>query len=280
MNKCKGVITCKDGNHYFIRFYGSSIDQSSGIDGIRGKDLMFISDTPLKIGDFVEIEYSNYEKKHICTKFKPLERDLMQNNALEEYLRGIAENGGLCYKEILLASRRKFLENPYNSMNIIFSDEQISDLITKYKSSVIKFGIAEGYGPVGYGLQKQLEKFKSFYKDETMDCAIMGIDTKTLNENNKPSCIANKYNVNCSWYGDIGNPKGNWYKKGSNYCIQVYGTKIFDVALSYDCNTKPLVKIQEYKKGKLDEAEKEGACREKTLKYMASGENPEREQIF
>ena len=53
-SKRKGVVTRKEENHYYIRYYGKSIANTSGIDAKLGVDLAINENKDLSVGDFVK----------------------------------------------------------------------------------------------------------------------------------------------------------------------------------------------------------------------------------
>ena len=81
-SKRKGVVTRKEENHYYIRYYGKSIANTSGIDAKLGVDLAINENKDLSVGDFVETQYherdglfKNYGWGFTCEKIEPTEED-------------------------------------------------------------------------------------------------------------------------------------------------------------------------------------------------------------
>ena len=52
----KGVVTRKEDNKLYIRYYGSSINDGGGTAGKVGETLFFDDDTDINIGDFVSTD--------------------------------------------------------------------------------------------------------------------------------------------------------------------------------------------------------------------------------
>jgi len=225
----KGVVTRKEDNQIYIRYYGNSTYDGCGTAGKVGETLFFDDDTDINIGDFVYIQYFEREPNrpcsygYICQKFEPSKEDIENNDKLQKYLNEIAQHGGEFFKDIILASQAKFKkEKNSNPMHIILDEEEISTLIEKYKTSIQTMGVNGGSGSAAFGLQCQLGINNRFDKDRIAYQDIIGVDTAPLMKMVLPSCLSKDYLSN-----DI-----RWLGNGSNYTISFSGQNLLRIFIS------------------------------------------------
>ena len=244
MQANKGVITKAEGNHYYIRYYGNIHANSPGFDADldengKGRRLIEIKgeDHDLKVGDFVSTQYFENREHYGFTieKFEPTDNDVKENAMLQEYLDAISEQAGNCYEELLLQSRKDFesekqLNGEENKYNIILSDEQISELINKYRDSIKTFGISGGSGRIGFGIQLQLGYTQDFDEERCDYSKYFGVDTAPCMQMMMPSCISRRFFDSISWFGE----KGDLNNYGGSAFFSIYDSKgsIFRVSIS------------------------------------------------
>lgn len=233
----KGVVTRKEDNKLYIRYYGSSIYDGGGTAGKVGETLFFDDDTDINIGDFVstqEIEPNSPRYYgYYCKKIEPSEEDIKNNDNLQKYLDEIAQHGGEFFKDIILASQDEFKkEKDVDPMHIILDEEEISTLIEKYKTSIQTMGVNGGSGSAAFGLQCQLGINNRFDKDRIAYQDIIGVDTAPLMKMVLPSCLSKDYLSNdIRWLGNVGNPFG-LLGNGSNYIISFSRQNLLRISIS------------------------------------------------
>lgn len=237
--KRKGVVTRKEDNKLYIRYYGNSTYDGCGTAGKVGETLFFDDDTDINIGDFVYIQYFEREPNrpcsygYICQKFKPSKEDIENNDNLQKYLNEIAQHGGEFFKDIILASQAKFKkEKKSDPMHIILDEEEISTLIEKYKTSIQTMGVNGGSGSAAFGLQCQLGINNLFDKDRIAYQNIIGVDTAPFMKMVLPSCLSKDYlSDDIRWLGNVGNPSG-LLGNGSNYTISFSRQNLLRISIS------------------------------------------------
>ena len=250
----KGVVTRKEGNHYFIRYYGESISNSSGFDAELGESLIVKGAENLEVGDFIETEYHQRDNVFssygfICEKFKPTNEDIHKNEMLQKYLDEVAEQGGMFFRDILSDSQSEFRKaSTPNPMHILLSDEEILSLVQKYKDSIKTFGIEGSSGSAAFIIQTQLGTNNLFDKPRKRYQDIIGVDTAPFMKRQLPSCVSNYYMEMCAGIAEIGNPGKKFIGNGSTYCINYSGDTLFQVSI-----TESAVNSIPYKKGKVIE---------------------------
>ena len=233
----KGVVTRKEDNKLYIRYYGSSINDGGGTAGKVGETLFFDDDTDINIGDFVstqEIEPNSLRYcGYYCKKIEPSKEDIESNDNLQKYLNEIAKHGGEFFKDIILASQAEFKkEKKSDSMHIILDEEKISTLIEKYKTSIQTMGVNGGSGSAAFGLQCQLGINNLFDKDRIAYQNIIGVDTAPFMKMVLPSCLSKDYlSDDIRWLGNVGNPSG-LLGNGSNYTISFSRENLLRISIS------------------------------------------------
>ena len=240
-SKRKGVVTRKEENHYYIRYYGESIANTSGFNAKLGVDLAINENKDLSVGDFVETQYhegdglfenGGWSFGFTCEKIEPTEEDIKENQMLQRYLDEVAEQGGKFFKDILLDSQSEFRnESTPNPMHILLSDEEVLSLIQKYKESIQTFGIAGASGTASFIIQTQLGRNNSFDKNPQRYRDIIGDDDAPFMRMQLPSCLSRVY-VDGRFYdgiADIGNPRSYW---GSMYSISGFKENLFKVVIN------------------------------------------------
>ena len=234
----KGVVTRKEDNKLYIRYYGSSIYDGGGTAGKVGETLFFDDDTDINIGDFVstqEIEPNSPRYYgYYCKKIEPSKEDIESNDNLQKYLNEIAQHGGDFFKDIIFASQAKFKkEKNSNPMHIILDEKEISTLIEKYKTSIQTMGVYGGSGSAAFGLQCQLGINNLFDKDRIAYQNIIGVDTAPPRMKMVlPSCLSKDYlSDDIQWIGDVGNPSG-LHGNGSNYIISFSKQNLLRISIS------------------------------------------------
>ncbi len=242
--KRKGVVTRKEGNHYYIRYYGDSISNKAGFDGQIGESLIIQGDEDLEVGDFVESEY--FEKSNLfpnhhgfgecCEKFKPTAEDIQANEMLQKYLDEVAKQAGLFFKDILTISQAEFRkDSTLNPMHILLSEEEVLSLIQKYTQSIQTYGINGASGSAAFVIQTQLGVNNLFDKPGQIYQDILGVDTSPFMKMQLPSCLSSDFTNNiCHGNADIGNPKGGFFGNGAYYYVNYDGLPLFRVSITKD----------------------------------------------
>lgn len=238
----KGVVTRKEGNHYYIRYYGNGISSEAGFDGRTGESLIIQGDEDLEVGDFVESEYhkdshlfsNHYGFGQCCKKFKPTVEDIQANEMLQKYLDEVAKQAGLFFEDILMISQAEFRkDSTSNPMHIQLSEEEVLSLIQKYTHSIQTYGIVGASGSAAFVIQTQLGVNNLFDEPKHRYEEVLGVDTSPIMPKPLPSCVSSNFIDNrCSGHADIGNPRGSYFGNGAYYCVNYDGIPLFQVSIT------------------------------------------------
>ena len=244
------VITKKDGNQYYFRYY----DRESNAPGHMatlgepdwGSRLIVEDNQELQVGDFVEIHYfENYDHTFgfTCKKKEPTEQEIALNENHQKYLDAVAKNAGLFFKDVLTFGKEK-IEKEEEKFDILLSDEEINNLIEKYIYSIKVYGIAGGFGSRMFGFSLQLRENNSFDKERRDYNKLLGVDIAPFIRRVLPSPLPEKYSSEIRFSGSAGayNPKAKYF--ASVHFSFEYGDSMFRID-----NSKAGLSIVPYEEG-------------------------------
>lgn len=209
MKKTKMYVTKKEGNRYYFRFYGNSIENSPGTALEIGEEcgnLILPKGETLEVGDYVEGKYyegEGFSYGYRCHKIIPTERDIKANKLAEDYANAIAENVGPFFKDVLEYGKKKILEAGQTKNDLVYSEKQINTLVKQYMTSLKTFGVSGGMGSGLFVFYLQLSSsnimghFKEYNK-------ILGTKVTSFDMKDYPTCVPKKYADKIFFSGSCG----------------------------------------------------------------------------